>query len=97
MRAIIEHADDFTRHAEHVREFLGDYLTFTAAKERRVLARSVMFYGYLRFSLRFVFWTMPVKHPVVAAITPTSGGWARRRSSGCSTCRCSSSRGSRAS
>jgi hypothetical protein len=72
MKAILAHRDDFTRHAEHVRDFLGDYLTYSS-RERQVIARSVMFYGYLRFSLRFTFWTMPVKHPVTAAIISDLG------------------------
>jgi hypothetical protein len=55
------------QHAKHVSDFLGDYTTFTAA-ERRFLKRSVMFYGWLRFSLRFAFYTMPLRHPVMTGL-----------------------------
>jgi hypothetical protein len=55
------------RHAQSVSDFLGDYQTYTA-RERRILQRNVMFYGFLRFSLRFAFYTMPVKHPVMTSI-----------------------------
>jgi hypothetical protein len=65
--ALGRHRDQVEQHAEHVREWLGDYLTYTS-QERRTIARSVMFYGYLRFSLRLVFWTMPIRHPIMAAI-----------------------------
>ena len=55
------------RNAKRVSDFLGDYTTFTA-KERQLLKRNVMFYGYLRFSLHFAFYTMPVKHPVMTGL-----------------------------
>lgn len=32
------------------------------------MKKNVMFYGFLRFSLRFAFWTMPTKHPVMTGI-----------------------------
>jgi hypothetical protein len=67
MRAILKNKAALERHAQHVNDFLGDYTTYTA-RERRVLGRPVMFYGFLRHSLRFTFLTMPVKHPVMASI-----------------------------
>lgn len=67
MNKIIEDPGSLERHAQYVNDFLGDYLTYTA-RERRVLSRNVMFYGFLRFSLRFTFYTMPVKHPVRTAV-----------------------------
>ena len=54
------------RHAEAVDEFLGNYVAFTKAE--RWLSHNVMFYAFLRFSLRFTFYTMPVKHPIMTAI-----------------------------
>lgn len=67
MSAIARDHVALERMAESVRDFLGDYQTYTA-RERRTLGRSVMFYGFLRFSLRFTFYTMPVKHPLMTAI-----------------------------
>jgi hypothetical protein len=67
MRALVSDRKVLERHAEAVRDFLGDYQSFTA-RERRYLGRSVMFYGYLRFSLRLAFYTMPVKHPLMTSI-----------------------------
>jgi hypothetical protein len=64
---LINERGSLEKGAEAVRDFLGDYATKTA-KERRWLDRNIMFYGYLRFSLRFAFYTMPVKHPVMTAI-----------------------------
>ena len=55
------------KHAEYVRDFLGDYVTYSA-RERRFIGKSAMFYGFLRFSLRFTFYTMPAKHPVMSSI-----------------------------
>ncbi len=72
MRAVLRDSKSLERHAEHVNDFLGDYLTYTA-KERRAFGRPVMFYGFLRFSLRFLFYTMPVKHPVMTSIIGNLG------------------------
>lgn len=59
-------------HAEHVRRWLGNYESFTAL-ERRYLSRNIMFYGFLRFSLRFTLYTMPVGHPITTAILSQLG------------------------
>jgi hypothetical protein len=67
IRQMIASPADLEKAAEHLHDFLGDYQTYTA-RERRVLGRNIMFYGYLRWSLRFAFYTMPVKHPVMTAI-----------------------------
>lgn len=67
IHAVMRNEALFERHAEHVKEFLGNYLEFTD-KERRLLSRNVMFYGYLRYSLRFAFYSLPVHHPILAEI-----------------------------
>lgn len=67
MKAILKNKAALERHAEHVDGVLGDYTTYTA-RERRLLGRPVMFYGFLRHSLRFTFLTMPMKHPTMSAI-----------------------------
>jgi hypothetical protein len=71
-QAIAQHGPEFEQVAKHVKSFLGDYLSFSPA-ERFLLSRNVMFYGYLRFSLRFVFYTMPVGHPVMTALLSDIG------------------------
>lgn len=72
MKAVLRDRPALERHAAHVNNMLGDYLTYTA-KERRILGRSVMFYGFLRFSLNFTFHTMPTKHPVMSALIGNLG------------------------
>jgi hypothetical protein len=67
MDALIRDKAAIEHHADVVNDWLGDYTTYTAA-ERKVLNRAVMFYGFMRYSLKFVFYTMPVKHPVETAI-----------------------------
>ena len=67
MKAVLRDPKALERHATHVNDFLGDYMTYTA-KERRMLQRNVMFYGFLRHSLRLTFYTMPAKHPVLASV-----------------------------
>jgi hypothetical protein len=67
MRAMLDDVKLIERHAETVNELLGDYTTFTAI-ERMGLKRYVMFYSFIRFSLRLAFYTMPVKHPVMSGI-----------------------------
>lgn len=72
MRTIVNDQRSLERHAQHVADFLGDYNTYTA-KERRGFQRAVMFYGFLRFSLRFTFMTMPLKHPVMSSVLAQLG------------------------
>lgn len=64
---VIKDKDAIEQHATYVNDMLGDYATYTA-RERRTLGRAVMFYGFLRYSLHFTFWTMPTKHPVMSAL-----------------------------
>jgi hypothetical protein len=71
-QAIATHGPEFERAAKQTKDFLGDYLSFTPA-ERFLLSSNVMFYGYLRFSLRFAFYTMPVGHPIMTAIMSDIG------------------------
>lgn len=59
-------------HGERVADWMGDYTTMTAF-ERKVLNRSIMFYPYMRYSLKLVFYTLPVKHPVVTAMLGSLG------------------------
>jgi hypothetical protein len=72
MDEIIRDPRALERHAQHVNDFLGDYQTYTST-ERRGFQRAVMFYGFLRFSLRFTFMTMPLKHPIMSAIIAQLG------------------------
>jgi hypothetical protein len=71
-QAIATHGRQFEETAQQVRDILGDYMTYTPA-ERQTLGRFVMFYGYLRFSLKFVFHTMPVGHPIMTNILAQMG------------------------
>ena len=72
LELIAHHGDEFERVARHVADFLGDYTRFTPS-ERFLLSRNVMFYGYLRFSLRFAFHTMPIAHPIMTNVLSTMG------------------------
>lgn len=67
IRRVLKDRDSLEKHAEHISNFLGDYVAYTT-RERRILKRSVMFYGFLRHSTRFAFYTMPAKHPIVTAM-----------------------------
>lgn len=68
MDAILRNPRAIEKHAQAVLDVLGDYTRFTP-DERRILKRGVLFYGFLRYSLRTVFYTLPVKHPIAAGIT----------------------------
>jgi len=52
--------------ARSTSELFGNYTDFTPA-ERKYLENNLMFYGFMRFSLRFMLYTMPVQHPLVTA------------------------------
>lgn len=49
---------------EKLVDWLGDWTTMSAA-ERKVINRAVMFYPYVRYATRLLFWTLPSKHPIV--------------------------------
>jgi hypothetical protein len=66
-RAILDDPALMEQHARHVSEWMGEWSTYTAT-ERRQLARIPMFYGFMRYSLRLAFYTLPVKHPIIGAI-----------------------------
>jgi hypothetical protein len=66
MRAITENPKLFEDHARAVNDILGDYVRYTA-RERKTFKRFVLFYGFMRYALKTLFYTMPVKHPLVLA------------------------------
>lgn len=67
IKALIQDRDLIERTAQDVDKFLGDYMSYTPA-ERATFGRFVMFYGFMRFALRFTFYTMPVEHPIMTQI-----------------------------
>jgi hypothetical protein len=67
LRKQAKHQDAFEEAARATNEILGNYTRYTA-KERQFFERNFMFYGFLRFSVRWAFYTMPIKHPVMTAI-----------------------------
>lgn len=67
MLKLMEDPEVVTRAAQYVDDWLGNFTRYTAA-ERRVIGRATMFYGFLRFSVKLAFYTLPVKHPLRAAI-----------------------------
>jgi hypothetical protein len=58
--------------AQHVDDWLGNYLRFTA-RERQYLKTALLFYGFLRWSLKFTLYTLPVKHPIATSILAKLG------------------------
>lgn len=71
LEAIIRNRKQLERHGELVSEILGDWQTFTGF-ERRYLGK-MFFYPYLRYSLRWTFLTMPVRHPVMGQLLAQLG------------------------
>lgn len=67
MRKLLSQRDQIEQHAAYVDSILGNWNTYTNF-ERRVMGRFVMFYGFLRFSTKLTFYTMPMKHPLTSAI-----------------------------
>ena len=58
--------------ANHVNRFLGNYTKFSS-HERLLLSRNIVFYGWLRHSIRLTLHTMPILHPVTANIIANIG------------------------
>ena len=67
MMKLLTNQKSLERHAEHLDSVLGNWMTYTNA-ERRVFSRGVMFYGFLRFSTKLTFYTMPMGHPIMSSI-----------------------------
>jgi hypothetical protein len=58
--------------AKHVSDIMGNFADYTAL-ERRALKSVIPFYGFMRYSLRTVLYTLPVDHPYVATILTQLG------------------------
>lgn len=67
MMKLLTNQKSLERHAEHLDSVLGNWMTYTNA-ERRILSRGVMFYGFMRFSTKLTFYTMPTSHPIMSSI-----------------------------
>jgi hypothetical protein len=67
LRFVFENRKDIEEVTRRTNQMLGDYARYTNF-ERKVLGRTVMFYGFLRYSLRFTFFTMPTRHPMMTAL-----------------------------
>jgi len=57
---------------ERTLRVLGDWTTFTP-RERQFLKNTTLFYGYLRFSLRLLFHTLPTDHPLMTSVAAQLG------------------------
>lgn len=53
--------------ARATNDLFGNYTDFTPS-ERHYLEGNMLFYGFMRFSLRFTLYTMPVQHPLMSAL-----------------------------
>jgi hypothetical protein len=67
LNAYAKNPQVFDRAARFTNDILGDYVRYTA-RERSGIRRFVLFYGFMRYALRTLFYTMPVKHPIMASI-----------------------------
>jgi hypothetical protein len=67
IKELVNNREAVESYAKSVNDFLGDFSTYTAA-QRRYFQRYVMFGGFLRFSLRLAFKTMPIEHPLMTGI-----------------------------
>lgn len=72
LHLLAKNRDAIEANAQHVKDYLGDYMTYTAA-ERKVIMRTAMFGGWLRHSLHLVFGTMPTQHPIMTAMLAQLG------------------------
>jgi hypothetical protein len=68
MAKLIDEPEVFENQAKAALSVLGDYSRYTYA-ERKYLKRGILFYGFLRYSIRTAFYTLPIKHPLATAIT----------------------------
>jgi len=66
------------RHAMHLDQMMGEWHQMTQF-ERNYLNRMVMFYPWVRYSLKLVTQTLPVHHPIVASIMAKLGSMDREQ------------------
>lgn len=70
--AIVQNRALVEKHAKETVKLLGDFSRMTEF-ERRWLSRNIMFYGFLRYSLRLAFYTLPTEHPLTLAMVLNLG------------------------
>lgn len=58
--------------AKHVNEIMGDFANYTAT-ERRALKSIIPFYGFMRYSMRTLLYTLPIDHPYVGLLLAQLG------------------------
>jgi hypothetical protein len=71
MDAIIKDPHQFEQHAQAVDDFMGNWTSYTS-RERQLLGNA-MFGGFIRFSTRLAFYTMPMRHPIMYSIALQMG------------------------
>lgn len=67
IKELLKSQEKLEQFGTQVDRMMGNFTRFTVA-ERRILERNIMFYGFVRFSLRYALWTMPTRHPIVSSI-----------------------------
>jgi hypothetical protein len=71
MDAIVKDPHQFEEHARAVDDFMGNWTSYTS-RERQLLG-NVMFGGFIRFSTRLAFYTMPMRHPIMYSLALQMG------------------------
>lgn len=77
MRALLKEQDTVEQLGRAVDDWLGNWTSYTAT-ERQYLVRLPLFYGFIRFSTRLAFYTMPINHPVLSSILLRLGDLSRQ-------------------
>lgn len=67
MDRILANPERVDKAASYVNDVLGDYLRFTH-RERTMIKPTIMFYGFMRYATKTLFYTLPIKHPLAAEI-----------------------------
>lgn len=57
---------ELARHSRYLDDVMGNWTSFT--RFEKAFAPAVMFYPFLRMSLRWTFWSYPKRHPIKAEI-----------------------------
>lgn len=71
-RLLAENPQHAIAAGEHVQKIMGNFSSYTAA-ERASIRRIIPFYGFMRYSLRLAFYTLPIEHPLVGGIVAELG------------------------
>jgi len=64
----LQSVPDMEKLGHHTLSMFGDYTRFSRLERKYLNNRAVLFYSFLRFATRFLFYHMPLHHPIMTGL-----------------------------